>query len=689
MKKIAIAALAVSLASPAMAEELPLKRVVLSTAGLAQFTHAGPVQAGSTVELSVRLDQVDDLLKSLTIFDEQGAIGTVSLPGKAPLAELFRDLPFGPDALNSLPALLNALVGSEVEIQGSVTATGRLLRVTQETVQLPNNGGGGQVTHHRITLMTRSGLVQAIIEDLASVRFTDKQAQAQIDHALAGLAQNRTKERRTVSISLLGKSTRQVGFSYVVAAPVWKTAYRLVLPKDDGDKARLQGWGVVENLTGSDWKDVELSLISGNPVALKQPLYTAFYAERPEIPVTSAQRIVPRRDDVDQAVPAPAPTASATPHLGLLKSEAARTRGYAARSADKMGPGGGMEAQAAEEANIRQELGSAASAAEAEEAATQISYRFPEKITLNNGSTMMVPFVDREISASRTWLYQPETNARHPLASVKLTNDTETALPAGIITAFDRTSDGRTNFVGDAQLPLSAKGATKFVIFALDDKTDIRRTDNGIKQTRLGKSVNGKLTLTTKSVHTIDYEITPPKEEDRDVVIDEQRPEGWQPAGNTGTVEETAARLRYKVSAPKGQTAKATLRLERTDRQLVNLATLDANGIYTTLQGLENVSPELKQAVAKLGEVVADINKAEQRRNELESETSTIGDDQERIRKNLQTVGQGSDLGRRYLDTLRTQEDRLQAIRDEQKKLEAEVAAKRAEAAEIAKTLVL
>ena len=75
-------------------------RVVLSSSGLAQFIHAGPITGGSTIQLAVRLDQVDDILKSLTIFDKEGSIGTVSLPGKTPLAELYRDLQFGPAALN-------------------------------------------------------------------------------------------------------------------------------------------------------------------------------------------------------------------------------------------------------------------------------------------------------------------------------------------------------------------------------------------------------------------------------------------------------------------------------------------------------------------------------------------------------------------------------------------------------------
>ena len=87
--------------------------------------------------------------------------------------------------------------------------------------------------------------------------------------------------------------------------------------------------------------------------------------------------------------------------------------------------------------DLREELGSAAHAAEAEEAATQVLYRFPAKVTLASGSTMMIPFTDREIPASRTFIYQPETNATRPLAAVRLTNDGDSALPAGLVTSFE------------------------------------------------------------------------------------------------------------------------------------------------------------------------------------------------------------------------------------------------------------
>ena len=677
MRTLALATILAGIVSGAAgAAELPLKRVVLSTSGLAQFTHGGEVAPGAVLDLSVRLDQVDDLLKSLTIFDREGAIGTVSLPGKAPLTELFRDLPFPADALASPSALLNALVGAEIEVEGTVTARGRVFRVEEENALLPDNGG--QVKRHRLTLLTDRGLVQAVLEDLSALRFTSDATREQIDRALAGLSQNRAKDRRTLSIGLLGRSTRQVGFSYVVAAPVWKTAYRLVLPKEGG-KARLQGWGILENLTGSDWKDVDLSLISGNPVALQQSLYSTFYVSRPEIPVVTASRILPRKDDAGDssiatrqrqlAAPPPAPAAKSR----MVGRSIGAPEAFIAQDAEAPAP---------------EEMGAPALATQAEEAATQVLYSFPEKLSLASGSTMMVPFADREITASRTWLYQPETNASRPLAAVRLQNDTQSALPAGIITTFEMGADGASNFAGDAQLPLTPRGSFKFITFALDGKTEIRREDRGTKQTRLGKMVNGEMTQTVKSRWTIDYEIVPPVDEDRDIVIDETRPQGWTPA-NAKDIEETPTRLRYKVIAPKGVTTKASLALERLETQSIILSTLEPYDLLATVKGLENETPAFREAVAKLGAVIADLSRDEAQRAELDQERARIGEDQDRIRKNLQSTGQGSDLGRRYLDMLRKQEDRLAAIAETDRGLLADIAAKRRTAADMARALTL
>jgi hypothetical protein len=659
------AAMLVGLATCATAEELPLSRIVLSSAGLAQFTHSGSITGASTIDLSVRLQQVDDILKSLTVFDKQGGVGAVTLPGKAPLTELFQDLPFGPDALDSPTALLNALVGSEVEIAGPVTAKGRIFRVEAEEVALPNNGG--RTNRHRLTLMTEKGLVQALLEEITALRFTDAQANAQLERALAGLTENRAKDRRRISIGFLGEGKRDVAISYVVAAPVWKTAYRLVLPKE-GDKAHLQGWAVLENLTGGDWKDVDLVLVSGNPVTLHQPLYTAFLSSRTEVPVMTAERVMPLTDN-----------AARVATLRGSGSQLAMSAGTLAQPSPVI--------EVPRRVQPPEALAAVVHAAEAEEAATQVLYRFPAKISLGTGYTMMVPFLDREVSIARIWLYQPETAARRPLAAVRLRNDGETSVPPGIVTAYDASAADGMNFVGDAQLPLLNKGAPKFVTFAVDSKTDIRREEKGILRTVLGKVVNGVLNETKRSQRTVEYEITPPPDEDREIIIDEARLPGWTPAAETKEIEETPTRLRYKVRAQKGQTTKATLALERIDTQTVTLSDLSPEDILARISGLQNESAALRDAVMRIGAIVADMNKARSQRSQLEAEREKIGEDQDRIRRNLESAGQSSDLGRRYLDMLKAQEDRLAEINRDDRILDKEIAARRQTAEQLARQL--
>jgi hypothetical protein len=679
MKRIVATALVACSPIASSASELPLKRVVLSTAGLGQFTYYGEASPGEAIQLPVRLDQVDDVLKSLTILDAANSVGAVSLPGKAPLKELFRDLPFDQEAFQSQPALLSALVGAEVEIEGDVTAAGRVFRIDEESAQLPNNGG--EIKKHRLTLLTARGFVQAILEDIRTLRFSDPKTRAQIEQALSGIAQNRAKDQRTLTLTLAGDGRRTVGVSYVVAAPVWKTAYRLVLPKEGG-KARLQAWAVLENLTGGNWNDVELTLVSGNPVALKQPLYTAFFADRPEIPVSSSVRVVPKTDDAAGLPTGAADLPAGAPQEKPRAKVAAAPVPAPPPSSRAFGLDGGRGAEA-------DQLGAVAQAAESEEAATQVLFRLPYKVTLGSGSTMMVPFADRDIGAARTYLYQPETDARRPLAALRLTNDGDSALPAGLVTAFETTADGPVNFAGDAQLPLLAKGATRFVTFALDSKTEVRRFDRGSKQVRLGKAVRGELTITTKSSWSIDYDIAAPAEEDREIVIDEARADGWKPVGDIKDIEETPSRLRLKVAAPRGKTTKVTLWRERTDFQSVRLIALAPDRLLATVSGLQNDSSALKETIAKLGAIVQAINGIEARRRDLEVERKKIGDDQDRIRKNLASVGQGSDLGRRYVETLKSQEDRLAAIDLEEKTLKEDMAAKARGAQEVAEALSL
>ncbi|MEO1106085.1 MAG: hypothetical protein AAFW98_20520, partial [Pseudomonadota bacterium] len=132
--------------------------------GVGYFEYEATVDGDQTLQFDVRLDQVDDVLKSLVVFDGAGGVGSVSLPGRAGLADLFRDLPFDGSALQSPATLLRALTGSEVTIEGPSRVSGRILSVVPEVLQLED---GTTITRHRLTVMGEDNAS----DDSAAVRF--------------------------------------------------------------------------------------------------------------------------------------------------------------------------------------------------------------------------------------------------------------------------------------------------------------------------------------------------------------------------------------------------------------------------------------------------------------------------------------------------------------------------------------
>ena len=66
----------------AEAAELQLKRVMLSSGGVGYFEYQAEVEGWETIEVPVRIDQVDDFLKSAVIFDDEGGSGVVELQGR-------------------------------------------------------------------------------------------------------------------------------------------------------------------------------------------------------------------------------------------------------------------------------------------------------------------------------------------------------------------------------------------------------------------------------------------------------------------------------------------------------------------------------------------------------------------------------------------------------------------------------
>ena len=86
---------------------------------------------------------------------------------------------------------------------------------------------------------------------------------------------------------------RNLLVSYVSEVPIWKTNYRIVLPPD-GEAPLLQGWAIVDNTTGEDWNNVDLSLVAGAPQSFIQQISQPQYARRPVVQPSQPVLLTPQ-----------------------------------------------------------------------------------------------------------------------------------------------------------------------------------------------------------------------------------------------------------------------------------------------------------------------------------------------------------------------------------------------------------
>lgn len=639
------------LALPAFAAEpLALKRVLLSTGGVGYFEYEAKVTGNETLDLAVPLDQVDDVMKSIVVYDDKGGIGEISLPGREPLAAAFREMPFGPEALASPADLLNALRGAEVRVEGARGVSGRILSVVAETSK---DKDGAEITRHRVSLMTTGGVRQFLLEEADGLQFADPALQAKLDAALAALARDSAKDRRTLAIRATGDGERTLRVGYVVAAPLWKTSYRLTLAADPkADKAALQGWAVLENMSGADWDGVDLTVVSGNPVTFRQALYQSYTVNRPEVPVEVAGRVLPpvdeRARDADGA------------GLGRARAAAGAAPPAPMAMMDRMMAAPAAEAVIAQDGDVPQQFAQV-TAAESGETATQVSFRLPEPVTVAAGHSLLVPIIDREIPAGRVDLYLPQTEPKHPLAAVDLKNDGQTGLPPGVLTLYERSADG-VSYVGDARLGALPAGETRLVSFAVDQKVTVDREDKRDDTLARARIVDGVLELTTNQRASVSYAITGAAGEDRTVLLQTPRYEGWtltEPA--EGEVEIVAGQYRIRQAVAAGKTETVTVTQEQPLSQTIDLAD-DADDQIAAWAEDRTLPAKVRQAMADLAGQLAVIRDHEAEAGRLEQRQREIGQEQARLRQNIGAVPKDSDLFQRYLGKLNDSESELEQV---------------------------
>lgn len=625
--------------APAAQDGDRITSFILSSGGLAQIERQVRVGQESAVKLPVPLDQIDDVLKSLVVRDPGGHATGIVLDGEAPVQEAFARLPFGPEALASPASLAAALQGMPVRASsGGRTVQGRVLGV--EPWQEKDASG------YLLSVMTDDGQAQALrLGADAVLEILDDALQNRLRQALQASGQRQADTMRTLQVGLSGEGERDVNFTYVVAAPVWKSAYRLSAGQDG--KARLQAWAVLENASGQDWDAVKVTLVSGAPVTLSQRLYQRYWHTRPELPVAVGAAEAPQADTsammAEQAAPAPVLAAEAA--AGAQMRLAARQR-----SAPRPAP--------------------APPPAMATEGQTNVRYELPEPVTVAAGQTASVPFIDTQVQAEQVAVFQPQRGGIHPVAAVWLKNTTQGSLPPGILTVYDEQS----GHLGDAQLASIPVGESRFLYFAEDGKVEVRAEQH--PQERLSElSVSQGVLRAQRTVrHETVYTVKGAPDAPRTVIIEHPRRPGWK-FESKELAGETATHYRLRVTVPAAGSAIVNAVLTRQEQQAVALLDADENTLaaWSTNAADDRTRRDL-QRLAELRRALASAQRQEQT---LDEQLESAAQNQARIRENLAAVPGDSTLGKRYLAMLEKEEDGIDALRQRKQAAQEETAKRR------------
>jgi hypothetical protein len=297
----------------AASTELPVTRVALYKNGVGFFEHAGRVTGDQFVTIDFTTAQLNDVLQSLTAIDLNGGrIAGAGYNSTTPLEQQLKALPL---ALGEDPTAVdfyNAIRGARIEVRnGTTTITGRLLNI--EEVNTPEGDNKPALEKRLITVIGDGGEVHTVeLTTATSVTLLDADLHQDVTRYLQLLASTRNQGLRHLTLQDNGTGSRELRVSYISEVPIWKSTYRILFtePKAGAastpQTATLQGWSVVDNTTGADWINVQLSLIAGAPQSFIQPLSVPYYSRRPEIGLPQEAQLTPQTHESGEAVAASA-----------------------------------------------------------------------------------------------------------------------------------------------------------------------------------------------------------------------------------------------------------------------------------------------------------------------------------------------------------------------------------------------
>jgi hypothetical protein len=669
-------------------QSLPIRRVILYSNGVAYIELRGLVEGHAEISLSFKQSQVDDVLKSMIVLDlGKGRIGAVSYNSSAPSSARMADIPFsiasGTDGNNSggLAVVLGQLQGAHVIVATATrTAAGSILTVEERKSQIDANKP--PLITHALVISSESGeLLSFDLDEVRSVKLVDEGARRDISEFANASASARRRDAKTIVVTSDGTGSREMLVSYTIAAPIWKTTYRVVL--DQAGKPFFQGWAIVDNVGEEDWNNVALSLISGTPVSFIQPIQQPFYRYRPVVPMPPDLKLEPQvyEPGVESATSIGGVSETVNIARKPISRDQARAQAFAQRQLLQLpmnnrntvnnlalvdGATSGEPLRESLSEAMTQPDSSVETAATGNEVGDLFEYKIDQPVTVPHDRSALIPIVQARMDGERVSIYNEAVRRDRPMGGMLLKNTTGLTLEDGSMTIIDGDA-----YAGEALMERLKPEEQRLISFALDLGTLVTaRTKEDRAPTFLVRIVNGVFQAHYHQTNKRLYTLTNQTDKPRVVFIEHPVRPDWTLTEDTPKPDGKSARYyRFRVPLEPHQTAEVpvTERREFVDSYVLQNFTRSELDLFIARGYLDAPT---RAALENLIDIKSRLAANQARLQAINSEATEIAQDQARLRENIKALtatAEAKQLITRYVAKADTQESRLEQLEKERR----------------------
>jgi hypothetical protein len=652
---------------------LPVRKVILYKNGVGYFEHTGRVRGNQDFGIEFTTAQLNDVLKSLTLVDLNGGrIGAVRYNSVAPLDEQLKNLQIPLSEEVTSAAFLIALRGTRVQIRsGPATTAGKVFSV--EIIER-ETAGGGTIHVTQLAIVTDDGEMRLFeLGPSVVVRAAEPEIHKDLNRYLSLMGSTRSKDVRRMTVSASGSGERELSVSYISEVPVWKSTYRIVLPRTPG-KPFLQGWAIVDNTVGEDWKDVKLSLVSGTPQSFIQNISQPYYTRRPVVPLPESMMLTPQAHEASMQegklmapMVVPQGIAGGVPG-GVAGGSMGGVMGGVIGGAGTASPPPAKSLEEAEESAGNTEVTEALSNEEAEADGTAVGelfeYNLKERITVLQNQSALVPIVQSPIEAEKITLVTADESGAlsgTPLRALWLRNNSGLTLDGGTFNVLEEDA-----FAGEGILELLHPGERRLLSYAADTAVRVRKESPAGSRTTTRVTIQkGVMAIHQEERDATSYIIHNADTTPRQVILEHPIRRGWMLGEETKPEDSSATHYRFRIVVEPGKIEKFSVKENRPEVVRIYLSTLTDTQLATFVHE-GTIKPAVEAELRKTMGKKFEIFNVEQEIKSRQQEMELIDKDQARLRENMKALRGSPEekaLLQRYTGELDAQEDRLAALR--------------------------